>query len=62
MTKTAQEHMTDMTAETSLNEFFLRNPKDITDADLSRLVARARDDRALFIAKGETTRREKDDE
>lgn len=40
-------------ADPSLDMALLKDPRDVTDADLELLVANLRRERALFISKGE---------
>lgn len=60
MTTTAQEHMTEMAKAPSLDTYFTRQSN--SDEDLARLIAVFRAERALFVSKGETNRKEQDDE
>lgn len=59
---TAQDIMAIMTQHPTLDEFFLRNPANPSPEDRRRLVTALRDDRALFIAKDEKKREEKETE
>lgn len=47
----AKELVDEMAAEPTLDAFFNRNPKELTDDDLRKLVAREREKRAQFINK-----------
>lgn len=58
-TPTAQELKTEMAKAPSLDQFFVNNPKSI---DMEALMNRHRQDRAVFISKGEMTRTPKDEE
>lgn len=56
---TAQTLKAEMEKRPTLDAFFTRNPVEV---DWPTLVARERDNRALFIAKGEMVRTPKDEE
>lgn len=60
--ETAQDLMKEMAKAPTLDRFFLDNPKEMSDERLQELVDHHREERAIFIAKGETTREEKTDE
>lgn len=59
---TGQELVSEMAKTPTIDEFFLRNPQGFGQADYQALVARQRDERALFITKDtERADKEKDE-